>query len=128
MKMLKELNNAIKEHVALTQSLVNTTEMIRGSYSEIYSKCGNKNCRCFNGEKHLCLRINWTENSKSTTKSISREQANWAKENTLRYKKFRKARKQLVDIALKTKDLLDKLEEDIVNDTWKRNKEVTQPE
>ena len=50
------------------------------------------------------------------------------KNTTLRYKKFRKARKQLVDIALKTKDLLDKLEEDIVNDTWKRNKEVTQPE
>jgi hypothetical protein len=126
-KMQKKLNDSIKVQKELTQSLIGITEMIRGSFKEIYTKCGNKNCKCFTGEKHLCLRISWTENAKSCTKSITREQSTWAKENTERYKKFRKTRKKLVDIDLKIKLILDELESEVVNQTWAKNKNIEPP-
>lgn len=126
-KVQKKLNDSIKVQEELTQSLIGITEMIRGSFKEIYTKCGNKNCKCFTGEQHLCLRISWTENAKSCTKSISREQAAWAKENTERYKKFRKNRKKLVDIELKIKLILDELESEVVNKTWAKNKNIDPP-
>lgn len=126
-KIQKNLNSSIKVQKELTQSLIEITEMIRGSFKEIYTKCGNKNCKCFTGEKHLCLRISWTENAKSCTKSITREQSTWAKENTERYKKFRRTRKKLVDIELKIKLILDDLESEVVNQTWAKNKNIDPP-
>ncbi len=123
-KLKKKLN----EKCELAIHIASTESMIKGVFHETRTKCGRKNCKCYEGEGHLCRRITWSDHGKSKIKSISSAHEEWAQENTRHYKFFRKGRQRLTELDKEIQELLDILENELIRETWKKNKKLTSPE
>ena len=106
----------------LIQNLLDTQQMIRGSFGTAYRKCGKPNCWCAEGMGHPINRITWTEKTHSRTKAIPPEDTACIQAMTQTYKRFRKNRQALRALERKINTLVDELEAKIV-DVTKRQKE-----
>lgn len=75
--------------------------MIAGSLGKISRKCGNPNCKCAQGEKHIGWKLTWKE--KAVTRSLYvpidlvEEVQNWVNE----YKKIQKIIKEVTEFQKK---------------------------
>ena len=94
-----------------------TEFMVRGTFGQVYRRCGKPTCWCAEGEGHLSNRITWTEDGKSRTKAIPAEDIAWIKSMTRNYKAFRKARQNIRELAARLSNLIDELEREIVEKT-----------
>lgn len=103
----------------LIEALLSAQQMVRGSFTKGYRKCGKPNCWCVEGKGHPINRIVWTEKARARAKSIPQEDSEWAKAITEHYKRFRKVRKKIRGQAKRLNQLLDELEKKIVDDTKK---------
>ena len=124
----KKLKIKLDEKCELSIHIASTASMIQGVFHETRTKCGRKNCRCYEGEGHLCRRLTWSDNGKSKIKSIPVEHEEWAHETTRNYKSFRKGRQRLTELDKEIQELLDLLESEIIKETWKENKNIPAPE
>ncbi len=121
----KKLKGIEEKRAQCITGMINTLEMIRGSYHETYTKCGRQGCECETGKGHPCQRITWREKTKPRTKGVPDDQKEWAKLMTESYKKFRKYRKGIKDTDVLINHVLNELEAIIVEETWKKNKKFT---
>jgi hypothetical protein len=102
--------------------LLETEDMIRGSFHQTHTKCGKKECECFAGKGHLCRRMTWSENAIQRTKAVPPSQEIWVKSMTENYKKFRQNRKGIKASEVKINKLLDQIEAKIIKESWNKNK------
>lgn len=123
-----KLNKKLEEKCELITHMSSTESMIKGVLHETRTKCGRKNCKCYEGEGHLCRRITWSDHGKSRIKSISSAHESWAQENTQNYKLFRKGRQKLTELEKEIQEMLDLLESDLIKATWNKNKEIPSPD
>ncbi len=107
---------------ALIQDLLNTKQMIRGSFGTAYRKCGKPNCWCAEGTGHPVRRITWTEQARSRTQAIPAEDSVWIQTMTKNYKRFRNHRQALRALEREINTVVDELEAQIVEMT-KRQKQ-----
>lgn len=107
---------------ALIQDLLNTQQMIRGSFGTAYRKCGKPNCWCAEGTGHPVRRITWTEQARSRTQAIPTEDSVWIQTMTKNYKHFRNNRQALRALEREINTVVDELEAQIVEMT-KRQKQ-----
>jgi len=90
------INKLEQRRSRLIGELLETQEMIRGSFSTVHRKCGASNCWCATEEGgHPIDRINYSQDGRSRTKPIKPEDIRWAREMTGHYKRFRKNRQAL---------------------------------
>ena len=107
----------------LMRDLIKTDQMIRGTYGVNHRRCGTSTCWCSSAKKgHPHNRITWSENAKSYTKVIPKEEIEWIKIVTENYKCFRNSRKRLREINEEIRSLLTELENQIIEKTKKRRK------
>lgn len=123
MSSKKQITTRIKsiegQRHQLIEELLSAQQMVRGSFTKGYRKCGKPNCWCVEGKGHPINRIVWTEMAKARAKSIPQEDCEWAKVVTEHYKRFRKVRKKIRGQEKRLNQLLDELEKKVVNDTKK---------
>ncbi len=103
-----------RQRQALIQDLLNTQQMIRGSFGIAYRKCGKSNCWCAQGTGHPVKRITWTEKARSRTQTIPTEDVAWIETMTHNYKRFRKNRQALRALERQINTVVDELEANIV--------------
>lgn len=111
-----------KKRKSYLNELLHISSMIRGSYKESFCRCGKPTCWCSKDKKskgHPSHRISWTKDSKSKTKSIPKEDAEWIREMTENYRKYRTIRTKLRNLNNEQKVLLDNLEEEVIKKTEK---------
>jgi hypothetical protein len=99
MKLSGEMNKSLSENVlrsrldAALRSLVSGRPMIEGSLSTIRVTCGNPNCRCAKGEKHishiLTSKINKKTKSIYVPTDMVEEVTAWVEEHRRMKKKFK---------------------------------------
>lgn len=106
-----------RQRQALIQELLNTQQMIRGSFGTATRKCGKPNCWCAEGSGHPVNRITWTEKARARTKAIPAEDAAWVETMTKNYKRFRTNRQELRALDKKLNSEIDELEAKIVDHT-----------
>jgi len=127
-----DLKNMLKKKLVekseLAIHIASTESMIKGVFHETRTKCGRKNCKCYEGEGHLCRRITWSDHGKSKIKSIPSAHEAWAQENTYNYKSFRKGRQKLTELEKEIQELLIIFENEIIKETWNKNKKISSPE
>ena len=126
--LVNKLKKKLDEKCELAIHIASTESMIKGVFHETRTKCGRKNCKCYEGEGHLCRRITWSDHGKSRIKSISSAHEAWAQENTRLYKSFRKGRQKLTEMDKEIQELLDLLESELIKETWKKNKDIPSPD
>ena len=99
--------------------LLNVTEMIRGSYSVVSTKCGKPTCWCLDGDGHQHARITWTERGKGNTRAVPNDDDKWLTKMTKVYRDFRQLKQELLTLEAEIKNDLTLLEQEIINKTRK---------
>lgn len=119
--LLKKIEKLEGERERITSEMLETTQMVRGTFANNYRRCGKATCWCYESEKgHPCNRITWTKNAKTGSKVIPEKDVSWIKEMTANYKGFKKNRQRLRKINEDLRLLLDKLEDAIIKKTHRR--------
>jgi len=123
MSTFNKLKRIEKQRSLLLSELQLIGHMIRGTYVETHRKCGKPTCWCTNESKgHPSYQISWTKNAKSRSKAIPREDIFWIKEMTGNYRKWRTIRSNIRKLEEELRNLIDKLEYDIIKETEKLRK------
>ena len=126
MSTSNKINKLEQRRSRLISELLETQEMIRGSFSTVRRKCGASNCWCAaEGGGHPIDRINYSEDGRSRTKSIKPEDVRWAREMTGHYKRFRKNRQALRLLDKQINQAIDDLEAKVVEKTARKRNYVT---
>ena len=116
----KKIKSLERSQSLLLKTILDTQEMIKGTYGEAYRKCGKSTCRCIQDKGHPVNRITWSENGKTKTKSIPKKDLEWIKAETESYQIFRKCRSELRLLDNQLRDLLNELEDKIIIKTKKQ--------
>ena len=119
MNIKKEIKSVLIEIDHLTMEMINISQMVGASFGKTFRKCGKVNCRCNSDEskRHPVIRINFTENKKSKTRSIPKKDEKWIKEMTDNYRQFRQNFQQLRICENKLNDLLNQFEKNVKTKT-----------
>lgn len=120
MSIQKQIKSLGAQHTSLLAQLLDTSAMVKGTFRQVYQRCGKPTCRCVDGQGHLSIRISWTENARSRTKAIPSQDVAWIKSMTGNYKKFRKTRQRIRELNNELNSLLDALEHETLNNTKRR--------
>ena len=126
MSTKKEIQALRRRRAALVEKLVSTDAMVRGSFGQVYRRCGKATCWCADGRGHLVNRITWTQDGRSKTRAVPSEDIAWIKEMTETYRIFRKARQAIRETEAQLNQLLDKLESEIIKRTSRKHKFLCQ--
>lgn len=119
MSTKKSINNKELKRKRLISKLLNVTEMIRGTYSMVSTKCGKPNCWCIDGEGHQHARITWLEQGKRNTRAVPEEDDKWLTTMTKAYRDFRHLRQALATLETEIKNDLALLEQEVIKNTRK---------
>ncbi len=119
MSILKQIKALEKKRACAIDEMLSEKLMAPGSYSQVYCRCGRKNCRCYSGKGHLCRRITFSEDGKSRTKSIHEENIGWIKKVTRNYRDFKEGAKKIKEYDVRLFELLDKYLKEIIEQTRK---------
>ncbi len=122
MSTRKRVQSLGAQHTSLLARILDTSAMVKGTFRQVYQRCGKPTCRCVDGQGHLSIRISWTEDAKSRTKAIPSADVAWVKSMTGNYKRFRKTRQRIRELNDKLNHLLDALEREILNKTNRQRK------
>lgn len=106
-----------KKRQELIAELIQVKKMVKGSFCQIYVKCGKKNCRCSTGEGHPHWRMSLKERGKSFSRAVPPEEYKWITEMTTNYRKFKKLHKQLLELEIQTKKLIECYEISCTNES-----------
>ncbi len=110
---IKKIINLEKRRKELISEILSVDKMLKGSYHFVYTKCGKENCRCFKGEGHLHSRITWRENGIPYTSKVPIEYREQIQTLTASYKNVRKLKKELDELDVKIRKLLDNYEKTV---------------
>lgn len=109
-----------KRRSLLVERLLQTEEMIRGTFYETFRRCGKQNCWCVEDQGHPSCRVTWTESGKPKTKAVPPDDTPWTESMTKNYRAFRKARQKLRAEERQLSTLLNHLEEELDNKTRRK--------
>ena len=101
----------------VVEELLEIRNMVRGAYSCVMTKCGNKKCRCYEGAGHHHSRITWRENGYGFTKKVPLAEIPWTQEMTEQYRHFRTLRSNLLTLEKEAADQLDELADLLIQQT-----------
>jgi len=114
----REIKQVTKRIVQLVETLVETSPMVRGSFSTVHRRCGKPTCWCAEpGQKgHESTRITWTQNGTSRTRTLREEDRERLRKEAENYRGYRLGRRQLRSKEKLLEDLLDLHEESAARD------------
>lgn len=118
-KILEKIKKIEKQRQDLVVRLVEPRKMVRGTFCQIYVKCGKNNCWCKEGKGHPHRRMSISEGGKSHQRAVPKEEYAWIEEMTNQFREFRQLRREIVKLEKAMKNLLDKYEEEVVRKTKK---------
>lgn len=117
--ILNKIQKADNERQKLLMKLFENKKMVRGTFCQIYVKCGKANCWCVNGKGHSHKRMSWHERGKSFSRAVPREDYEWIEQMTNHFREYRNTRKKIIKMETTIGELLDLYEEDILKKTRK---------
>ena len=95
----------------LLDQLLHIPPLLRGSFTQVYTRCGKANCWCADRAKgHPHLRLCWSEKGQLITRKVPPQAADQVRELTDNYRQFRSLRRELVQIQTRMEKCLDQYE------------------
>ena len=97
---------------ALLDQLLRLQPLLRGSFAQVYTRCGKPNCWCAHGVRgHPHLRLTWSENGRLTTRKVPSPAVERVRLWTGNYRQFRALRRQLLALQTQLQERLDQYEQ-----------------
>ena len=110
----------LSAHGRVLKQLLGNQRILRGSFHQIYTRCGKTNCWCAKARKgHSHLRLSWSEEGTIITRKVPVGESKLVIKLTQNYRHFREQRRQLAALELKIQDRLDQYEKALVQQVRK---------
>jgi hypothetical protein len=108
-KTKRAITEIQRERERVMDTLLPNTELIAGSYSEMYARCGKTGCHCEKKPAHLVTRLGFMESGKVKTKLVRIQDRPWVSKMVQTYKNQKKGIGEVSKLNKKQVALLRKL-------------------
>ena len=110
----------LPRHRGLVKQLLGTRRILRGTLSQVFTRCGKTNCWCAQARRgHAHARLTWSEEGTLTTRKVPAQQLEQMNELTENYRQFRSQRRKLTALEVKIQDLLDQYQKTLIAEARK---------
>jgi hypothetical protein len=94
--------------------------MLRGSFHQVYTRCGKENCWCAKARKgHPHTRLTWSEDGVMMTRKVAASTREAVIELTAAYQQFNEQRRELTALHQRIQAGLDDYEKAVVRQSAK---------
>lgn len=118
-KLQKNIQDLETQRREIITEMLGLDQILRGACATVHTRCGIESCKRCKSKGHPHTRLSWSEKGEGYTRKVPKDEIPWVLETTKHYKRFRELRRQLKKQELKTKVLVGKLEDELVNRTRK---------
>lgn len=108
-RMRLELQRLAQEILDLVAVFATDQPMVKGSAYRLRRKCGKPTCACVRGKLHASWVLSSSEGGKTRLRMIRPGTRIELRQQTGRYRRFRKARARLIAIHNQMLDLVDRM-------------------
>lgn len=116
----RKLSTLAAGYARLLRKILRHEPMLRGSFHQVYTRCGKENCWCAKAKKgHPHTRLTWTEEGLMMTRKVGASERKVVLKLTEAYKQFGQQRRQLTALHQQIQDRLDDYEKAAVHQTRK---------
>lgn len=116
----KKLRTLASDYSRLLRQILRPEQMLRGSFHQVYTRCGKTNCWCAKAKQgHPHTRLTWTEEGVMMTRKVATTEQKAVLKLTQAYKQFGEQRRKLTALHLQIQDRLDDYEKAIVRQSRK---------
>ena len=116
----KKIKRLLSRQEQLLERLLASPPMVRGTFSQVQTRCGKPNCWCARSHKgHSHARITWSKEGKLRTRKVPPDQIDLIRKLTSNYRRFRSLRRQIAALQMKIRTLLDELEAEQMRESRK---------
>jgi len=110
----------LSDHRRLLKQLLGHQRILRGSFHQVYTRCGKSNCWCAKAPKgHPHARLTWSEQGTIVTRKVPAAESKHVIKLTENYRRFRTQRRQLTALELKIQNRLDHFEKALIHEVRK---------
>src|ERR1051326_4964273 len=107
----KKLWTMAADYGRLVRRILRHEQMLRGSFHQVYTRCGKSNCWCAKAKKgHPHARLTWSEKGAMMTRKVGASEQKAVIQLTATYKRFCEQRRQLSALDQQVQDRLDDYE------------------
>jgi len=116
----QKLLTLLSQHGRLLKQILRHQCILRGSFHQVYTRCGKSNCGCAKARKgHPHARLTWSEEGTMITRKVGVTERKSVIKLTDNYRQFSEQRRQLSALQLQIQDRLDQYEKVLINRTRK---------
>jgi hypothetical protein len=116
----RKLLTLLSDHSRLLRGFLHQPRILRGSFHQVYTRCGKPNCWCAKARKgHPHARLTWSEEGTNVTRKVPAGESKPVIKLTENYRQFREQRGQLTALELKIQDRLDQYEKALIEEVRK---------
>ena len=116
----KKLLALLSEHSLLLREILRHPHLLRGSFHQVYTRCGKCNCWCAKARKgHAHTRLTWSEEGTMVTRKVAATERKTVLKLTGNYRKFCEQRRRLNQLEMQLQDRLDQYEKALIHKTRK---------
>jgi hypothetical protein len=116
----KKLSTLAADYGRLLRQILRQEQMLRGSFHQVYTRCGKDNCWCAKAKKgHPHTRLTWTEEGLMMTRKVRASERKVVLKLTDAYKQFCEQREELTALHQQIQERLDAYEKSVINRTRK---------
>jgi len=109
-QLRQQLRQAADQYADLLATLLGEQgPLIRGTFRRVHRKCGKPNCRCARGELHDSMYLAATVGGMTRQVYVPAKDEVEVDEDSKRYRRFRKRRQRLGELARRHLQLVDEL-------------------
>jgi hypothetical protein len=110
----------LSRHGRLLRQILRHQPILRGSFHQVYTRCGKSNCWCAQSKKgHPHARLTWSEEGTMITRKVGASEQKAVTKLTDRYKRFSEQRRQLTALEVQIQERLDGYEKALITETRK---------
>jgi hypothetical protein len=107
----KKLRTLLSDYGRLLRQILRHEQMLRGSFHQVYTRCGKKNCWCAKAKKgHPHTRLTWSEEGVMITRKVGASEQKIVLKLTHAYKQFGEQRRELTTLHQQIQAGLDDYE------------------
>ena len=124
-KLRQEINRLNRERGKLLNRAMQPAKMVKGSLYQIGRTCGNPNCKCAKGYKHLSWYVSRAIEGKTKLTYIGRIAPSWLANRVKAYQHQQKLVARIRKADARISDCLKELREGMVEtieEAWKKRK------
>lgn len=116
----RKLLALLADHGQLLRQILRHQHLLRGSFHQVYTRCGKSNCWCAKaGQGHAHTRLTWSEEGTMVTRKVAAKKRKTVLKFTDNYRQFSEQRRQLRALESQLQDRLDQYEKALINQTRK---------